>query len=255
MEKLSLRQRAISFLFLIVLITFACEPFNDQTVHSNPSSLSSYVESGDYIINPQTIFASLDRGEIDVFTPLPATQDPNTQLLPSGSISWTQSNYLKIAEALSQYVWQDTLTGWTVYYLAFDNQCQDNPVGFDSLEITFFKTIEVNGREFYTARHIKIYPLASIVSWGGGTNFSISEKWYGIDLAKFKVTADDVQQMAEANGGAAARLGVENDCRILIRTPNHDNDDRWDVSYYFGVNFEMLVDPYTGKSQIPTPNP
>lgn len=255
MDKLSIRPQATSFLYLIVLIAVACRPSNGYTVQSNPSYLSSYLESGYYTINPQTILVSLDQGKTDVFTPLLATQDPNTPLLPSGSVFWTQSDYLKIVEALSQNIWQDSMKEWNVYYLAFDKQCQDNSVGFDSLEITYYKTIEVNEREMYTARHIKIYPLAGVVSWGGGTNFSTSDKWYGIDLAKFKITADDAQQTAEENGGEAARLGVQNDCRILIRTPNHDNDDYWDVSYYFGVNFEILVDPYTGIYLFPTPIP
>jgi hypothetical protein len=255
MDKLSIRPQATSFLYLIVLIAVACGPSNGHTVQSNPSYLSSYLESGYYTINPQTILASLDRGKTDVFTPLLATQDPNTPLLPSGSAFWTQSDYLKIAETLSQNVWQDTLQGWNVYYLAFDKQCQDNPVGFDSLDITYYKIIEVSERKVYTARHIEIYPLAGVVSWGGGTTFSISDKWYGIDLTMFKITADDALQRAEENGGEAARLKVRNDCRILIRTPNHDDDDSWDVSYYFGVNFEILVDPYTGSYVFPTPSP
>ena len=90
---------------------------------------------------------------------------------------------------------------------------------------------------------------------GRGTNFSIIDRWYTVDLTSYKITADDALQVAEENGGKEARSRVKNDCRILIRTPNHENDDRWDVSYYFGVNFEMLVDPYSGQYQFSTPSP
>ena len=144
MDKLSITRPAIPLVFLIVLIAVACTPFSNHAVPGNPSYLSSYVESGDYTINRQTILASLDQGETNVFTPLLTTQEPNPPLLPSGSIAWAQSDYFKIVEALNQNIWQDTMNGWNVYYLAFDKQCQENPVGFDSLEITYYKTIEVN---------------------------------------------------------------------------------------------------------------
>ncbi len=254
MRKRLMDGRLITSLFLIVVTVSACQPFGFQG-RSYPSTIGTFRETGDYRINPKTILESLDQGETNVFIPILATPGPDMPLLPADSVPWTQSDYLKIANALSRLVWKETLAGWSVYYLAFDRECQDNPRGFDSADIIYYKTIEVNWQKVYTARYIQIYPLASEVRWGGGTNFPISDRWKDIDLAKFQISADDALRIGEENGGKEARSRVGNDCSISISTPDHNNDDRWDVGYYYNVHFELIVDPYSGKHEIPTPSP
>ena len=231
----------------------ACQSFENQD-RKYPSTIGTFNDTGNFTINPTTILDTLNRGEINVFTPSLATPSADT-ILPSGSIHWTQSDYLKIANALSQFVWKETLEDWKVYSILFERECHENPSGFDSLDIIYYKTIKVNSQKAYTAHYIQIYPLASNVTWGGETNFPISNGWNGIDLKKLKISADDALRIAEENGGKEARSRVQNDCLILTKVPSHNNDDSWDVYYYPGVYFELLINPYSGKYEMPTPSP
>jgi len=243
----------IIILFILMGIFSACQS-TENLDRRYPSTIGTFNNTGDLTINPMTILDALNRGEINVFTPTLATPSDNT-IMPSGSIHWTQSDYLKVADALSQFVWKEPLKGWFIYHLTFNKECQDNLNGFDSADIIYYKTIGGGWQKTYTARYIQIYPLAGIVSWGGETEFPISDGWATIDLTEFKITADDVLQIAEENGGQDARLRVGNECNILISMPNHNNDDRWNIGYYYGVNFEMVVDPYSGKYEVPAPSP
>jgi len=232
---------------LFVLIIVACNPFMDEVVEY-PVGLGSYLETGYYAITPETILASLDRGETKIFMPLLAT--PEANLFPSGSFPWRQQDYLKIANALSRFVWKDTLEDWKLYKMDFDKDCNDNPVGFDDAQITYFKT----EGEQYTTREVDIYPLSKEVDWGGGdTHFPRPFfGWKSIDLEKLQVSADDALQIAETNGGKQARLAVKNECKILVVVAPNINHDSWDVGYYSGATtlFEMLVDPYSGSYRI-----
>lgn len=258
MNKQLTRGRSLTILLGVALTILGCVPSNPQTVQDNPSYLSSYLDSDDYTIDSRTILSSLEKGEKDVFFPMVATPDPDSYYFTDGSVPWTQLDYLEIANALSQFVWKENLDfdNWTVHDLRIRRECRDNSVGFDSFDITYYKTIEVNLQKVYTARYIKIYPSANIVSWGGNTNFLGFDKWDSFDPRKFTITADDALQLAEENGGKEARSKVKNGCRILINTSNK-KDGSWDVVYYIGASdiFEMLVDPYSGKYEVPTPSP
>lgn len=239
----------------LVLTVFigACQPFGSQD-RKYPSTIGTFNDTGDFIINPTTILDSLDRGETNVFSPTLATPSDDT-ILPSGSIQWTQSDYLKVANALSQFVWKEPLDGWLIYYLRFENTCQDNLSGFDSFTAIYYKTIGRGLGKMYTARYIEIYPLASIVYWAGDTEFPISSGWAAIDLSKFKITADDALRIAEENGGIETRARAHNYCSISVNLPAHKNDQRWDVAYYYSPSFEIIIDPYSGKYEVPTPVP
>lgn len=221
---------------------------------------SSYQETGSYEIDPQTILASLERGETDVFKPISATPEANNAPYtpsPVGVISWNQSDYLKVASALHQFVWKENLKGWHIYSLYFFRGCQDNPTGFESGEITYFKAIY--GPLSYTTRAINIYPIGSGVSWGGKANFPRPLLgWKEIDLQRLKVAADDALKIAEENGGRDARLNFKNDCTIdVFLNPNPDRDDDWHIVYSnnrlptgSSSIFEMNINPYTGEHKI-----
>lgn len=253
MSKWLVRISVIIIIFLTIVTIFACQLPGDKEPEY-PSTIGTFPETGNYAIDPETIIESLDHGVTNVFMPLLATPSVDT-ILPSGSIHWKQSDYLKVANALSQFVWKEPLDGWSIYHLDFNKECQDNPSGFDSANIIYYKTIGVGWQKMYTARWIQIFPLAAEVAWGSGKNFPISDGWNAINLTKFKITADDALRIAEENGGKEARSRVGNGCSILINARNHNKDDRWDLGYYYGVNFEMIIDPYSGKHEFPTPIP
>lgn len=220
---------------------------------------SSYEETGKYQIDPETILKFLDQGKTDIFKPLVVISESDTTYTPSpvGLYSWHQSDYLKIASALHQFVWNDNLENWHLYRMSFSRGCQDDPAGFNSGEITYFKAI--HGPFNYTTHVMDIYPVGGGVSWGGGANFPRPlSGWKSIDVKKLEVNADEVLQMAEENGGRDARLKVENVCEIdVILSPNTDSGNVWRVTYFSdllptgnSIIFKMHADPYTGEYKI-----
>ncbi len=94
---------------------------SDTGREPNPNFLSDYPENrtGYYQFDPKTIFASLDRGK-EVFTPL-LIKNPNDVNVEYDNIVWTQSDFLRVANALSQQVWHEPLDldGWDIYNIFF----------------------------------------------------------------------------------------------------------------------------------------
>ena len=64
--------------------------------------------------------------------------------------------------------------------------------------------------------------------------------------------ADDALQIAEKNGGADVRLGVDNICGITLRL-NHNpplkHSENWLVDYD-RTGFYIDINPYTGEHKI-----
>ena len=217
----------------------------DQVVRYPDVLLGDYIDTGTYTFNPETILEALKRGETDVFKLPSGTPEARPSAV---ALTWKQSDYLKIANALHQYVWKETLVDWRVYSMIFDGDCRYDPVGFDVVRMIYFKAI---GMRQYTAHKIDLYPLSGRINWGGGTNYprSLFNPWRAMDLKRYKVAADDALRLAEENGGRDARLAAKNACRIHLIL----GDSGWTVDYQgrsLQVLFEMTVSPYTGKHEI-----
>ena len=73
-----------------------------------------------YSIDPETLLEALDRGDTDVFTLLDPT--PEAVSTPSSleSVSWSQADYLRIAQALHQQSWQEPLGAQNLYHVALE---------------------------------------------------------------------------------------------------------------------------------------
>jgi hypothetical protein len=219
-----------------------------------PSRLGSYSETGYFKIDPATILGSLDSGDTDVFIPL--LEDPDLIApLSDVSISWTQSDFMDIARALGQLVWNDPmhLMDWNIYYLFFERTCEDNPVGLSFATITYYKEIEVNGRRMYTTRLIEIHPIYAWVRWGSGATYPqpFLRRWNSVDLSEAKITADNALRIAEDNGGKEVRLQAENKCAILISSPQNDDNQNWYLSYIVAPNpVDYVIDLATGNHEI-----
>ncbi len=264
------KRTALIFVLLILIIGALCcgaiyvwsnsLNYNPHDYPRNGLSDFDPEHTGYYKINPETILASLSRGETDVFIPEPAT--PSAPVFNS-TISWHQSDYLKITNAVFQSVWKETFDSWSLLSMVFKIACQDNPDGFESGDIHFFKA---DGESDYTTREVLITPQYGDVSWGGGglgSDFSRpSSGWKSIDVSRLKITADDALKIADDNGGKSFRSAKENQCRIAMIL-QLESDAGWGVIYvgYDGSsNFNIEIDPYTGKvisskTFIPTAKP
>jgi hypothetical protein len=246
---------------LVLVIIYGYDSYiDDQKYTHNPINMGSYEITDHYRINPNTILASLNRGETDVFLPLQGELIAIEEF-PDVSISWTQANYLQIANALSQFVWEEPLdfNGWKVYSIHFRTDCQGT--GFDYGEITYYKTYGISWRKGYTTRHIEIDPYFGAVRWGDQESYPqpiLFNKWNSLDLSVSEVTADDALRIANENGGREARLKEGNKCYYTnLRAPVSvtGNNDEWRVSFISDhLFFEIRIDPYTGRFEVQTPS-
>jgi hypothetical protein len=233
-----------------LLILYVVNPVFENQIKTAPDGMSSYFETADYKLDPTTILQDLNKGEKHVFVTLRATPEVEEKLY-SEPFPWKQSDYLKIANALHKYVWNETPEDWQVYNLSFYGDCKYAAAGFDLFQITFFKDI---GSSQYTAREIDIFPLYGGAATGGGTNFPRPLfGWKNLNLDKIKVTATDALRIAEENGGSNVRLAFDNKCHIFVSITSHTQ--KWRVSYREDPNarsvFEINIDPFTGEFKFP----
>src|SRR6266498_5292710 len=188
---------------ITLLVTYIVNPVFMDQVKKAPSGMSDYFETADYTIDPTTILEDLSKGKKNIFMPLMATPEVYEKLYPN-PFPWKQADYLNIASALHQYVWNETLNDGQLYSMSFYGDCRYNPVGFDLFKVPYFRDAEPRQ---YSVREIDIFPLYGGAATGGGTNFPRPLfGWRSLKLSEFKITADDALRLAEENGGREARL-------------------------------------------------
>ncbi|MFT3891640.1 MAG: PepSY domain-containing protein [Anaerolineales bacterium] len=244
--------KAKGVLNILILLFLVSALFVFRLLHDSklqyPYGLSNFVDRGDYKIEPNSILQDLERGEKDVFKPGTNISLEVNSAYKVDSFSWQHSDYMEVAKALHQFVWNETLNDWKMYGMIFARRCQDNPRGFEGADFTFYKN---NKRGGYTVHEMDLYPGDSGVSWGGSDNWSRPLfGWTSINLQRLKITADDALQIAEENGGTEFRVKTSNMCDIqLVIKPNPDGDNDWIVGYYANngsEHFEIQINPYTG---------
>ncbi len=235
----------IAILPAIAGMIYVYDPFDSYIVA--PMSLSYYPDTGLFRIDPSTIVASLDKGSMNVFLPDSRSVEDrlNGPALYTEPVLWSQSDNLKIASSLNQFVWHDSLGSWNLFQMSFETDCRDDPAGLPGGDFQYFKTIFDKGQIKDTWREIEIEPGYSYVAWGGGAESGHPPLgWKSIDLSRLKVTAEDAIRIAEASGGREARLRVQNKCYIyLLLMP----DKGWWVNYGSSSGFGILIDPHTGE--------
>ncbi|SRR6266498_3364901 len=251
------KQRLSFVAWLLAAITLGCILFiiswlwylgRYEGIATSPNTFSDFGDKRYFTIDPETVLVDLDHGKTDVFTPEIATPENPIFEKP---IDWQQSDYLKIANALNQFVWNETLESWSLYYVNFNTACHNNLKGFGVAEIAYFKTIPYDAlQKDYTVRAFQITPQYGYVVSSGGANFPqpLFDKWKSVNLNKLRIFAEEALKIAEENGGEAARLSVQNQCTINVRLSGSAG---WKVFIYADDTgssiFRMEIDPYTGK--------
>jgi hypothetical protein len=251
-----LNWRSISLLTVIVTASLISKLFLYDNSYEDPFLFSRYSTYGFYEIYPETILDSLNRGETNVFTPA-SEEIWNREEPYYDSIQWSQADYLRIANALSQEVWHEPLDlkEWKVLSLSLDQDCVDNRQGFYDFSIVYFQNAGVSfWNRSYHARIIEFYPWQGIIRWGDSTfSDAILPGWGQVDINDFKLTADDAVLIAEENGGSKARQEVDNVCGISVwlngYSPiNADTNNSWLINYR-SAGFSVRIDPFSGILQ------
>ena len=205
-----------------------------------------------YAINHESILLDLDRGEIEVFTPISVTPD-----IPvfEGSVEWNQPNYIAIATTLYEFTGKEISDDWNLYYIRFITACYDNLNGFDFGEIAYFKSIRNDSlQKDYTVRAYQIIPQYGYIVMASGASFPqpLLDRWESANLQESNINAEDVLRIAEDYGSLAARTSVQNNCKIHTRLTGYSG---WELRIYANETgheiFAIGIDPTTGKILFP----
>ena len=235
---------AIFLTFLVIGYIYVFDP--GQFDSHLPVGISDFRDTSFYQIDPSTILDSIDGGETNVFAP-----DNSAQQTPlKETVLWQQADFIKVARALNQSVWNEPLSGWRLYSMHFSTPCKDDLNGFAEADFYYFKTtFRENGKIRYTTQNYFISPEYEKASWAGGANFPRPLiGWENIRLSQIQITAEDALAIAEAKGGKETRQLVENNCRIHVRLAG---DKTWQILIYQNDTgsslFRMVIDPESGK--------
>jgi hypothetical protein len=220
-----------------------------------------------YTFDPKVILTSLDQGDVDLFKVSPSDSEANSPLLwPPATFSWNQEEYLKVADALHEFVWKEPLEDWHLIRAYFRIlQCQDVSKAIDYVALSFYQ----RQGDSYVVHGMRIDPLHGTLI-AGTNSYYYSGKWVDIDLAHISVNEPYVALgMAESSGGREARSSAKNKCHVdiyfapyvteynIITHPVNRFGWGWNVLYEDdGLNsiFEMIIDPYTAKYAIKNAN-
>jgi hypothetical protein len=247
--------------FLIVALVGQALPFLfGENYRYSPKHFSTYTyhQSGYYEIDPETILGLLDEGKTKVLTPYFGDLDRDEPYYDD--IAWLESDFLKVANAISLEAWNEPLDleNWQLIGLDFEGDCEDDPRGFHSFQIVYYRDLGIeNFERHYETRLIEMILWQGLIRWGGDVTYSVPLLlwWKGIDRNQFRITAEDALEVAEKRGGSDMRLRVDNSCRILVSATNGDDvfppyqSDKWRVGYD-GANYHLYINPFTGRPKI-----
>jgi hypothetical protein len=209
-----------------------------------------------YEISSTTILDDLNRGKTSVFTPADTSVSVTNTPYPPDSYPWHQSDYLMVANALNQLESKDS-NGWEIYGMIFDRDCQNESIGFDFSQITYFKYD--HQQNSYRIHQIGISPRFGLVSYleKGGFQRPLFG-WKSINLNLLFVSADAALQKSEEKGGKEFRSKLSNACDISLVTKPSTGGDNWRVSYLANNHlddFDIYVNLYTGWYKVDDQNP
>ena len=208
-----------------------------------------------YTIEPSSLLDTLKTGKTNVFSPIaeePAHIPPDQQI----PVTWTQDDYLRIADSLFEFIWNDNLDGWKLNSMHFALGCANYSVGFQNGNFRFFKNIEKNGRESRIVRIINIDPRSKFVFVTENEYYPKLVSWSSIDIGRTQLSARDILKIAENAGGHEKRLSVENACDIsMLLSPDYASYNGWEVDYSrndAGTSlYHIQIDPHTGEIRSP----
>jgi hypothetical protein len=236
-------------LITILSITSGCYAFFDDGIE-----IEGKGERQSYTIDSASILDSLVQGNTDIFKLQEAA--PATISTPfSESVTWSQADFFRVAQALHQKSWQETLGKQNLYAVAFVLDCSDIERGaFSKAEFYSFKIIKTEEEETRVEYYIRIVPSENLVSTSK-VEFSPSlQTMKPIDLEEYQISAEAALQIAEKNGGAEKRIEYKNGCQIDALAPGPDGKG-WRVLYLNNQKliesyFEIAIDPETGEFKV-----
>jgi len=237
----------ILFLGAILSSVLGCSPYLDtrEVVHSLDISFYSF--------NSSTILNSLEQGSPGVFTSLAKTPQPMVHI-PRVTTRWTQADYLRVAQAIQQSVWNEPLEALSLSDAIFTLDCSDVEQGvFGMVAFTFYKIVQKGGMEARIQYIALIVPSDNYVRTSRSENYPNARVLKPTELGQYPITAEKALKIAEENGGTRLRLDKNNSCMIdgIV-----NGMDGWSVlyktrnEYIWETVYEIAIDPQTGSFKV-----
>ncbi len=234
-------QRWLLYVFLVanVITMHGCYGGDAKEVERN-------ADSRYYTFDAATIFQLLDQGSLDIFTLLETTPQPVSQkpFVPSVTVSWTQADFLRVAQAVQQYIWEEPLGVLELSSMYFTLDCLDVDQGVFSMAVfTFYKVIRTDGEETRVQYLVRIIPSENLIRTSRAEFYPNIHIMIPIDLNQYPLTVEKALQMAEERGGTKERSEVDNSCMINAINESHGwkvlyqtwNEYRWEVIYSISI--------------------
>jgi hypothetical protein len=170
---------------------------------------------GYYAIDTDTILKSIAQGKTDVFFSQNATPEVVAPL-SSKPIQWSQADYFRVAEALSEFVWNEPLEDWNLDNVLFRLDCEDVNSGPQFAAFSYFKIIHTREQESRLVHNLLIDPFGHSVSWQETEYYPNNLVVKRTDLSQQNILAEDALSIAEKNGGLEVRSSAGNACIIYL---------------------------------------
>ena len=211
------------------------------------------LDSRFYSFESSTILNSLDLENSGVFTRIEKTSQPMVQP-QSITVLWPQADYLRIAEAVLRFVWQESPEDFNLSDASFTLNCSDLDQGaFRMAVFTFYKLISKEGEDTRVQYIIRINPTENWVYTSRAEHYPNMRVLEPTELGQYPITAEKALKIAEENGGAQKRSDHNNSCMIdeII-----NGSDGWTViyqtrsEYRWRPIFKIAINLQTGSFKI-----
>jgi hypothetical protein len=251
MNRRTFLSRVLPIMTVLSVISASCAPIDWGSLPQRIIDEGKEYQTGgleeSFAINSKNILGDLQKGKIDAFTQLPKGVLPTYS---NARVEWKQSDFLYIAQALHEHVWNDTLDGWQIEYMRFNLKCVDISSSFQKLYITFFKSQESSKGSSRLTRTFYIQGDENLIEIDEVEYKPEIYKWLSIDMANVKIPVGEALQIAEQNGGEQFRKETGNNCYINAVIDQHENE-KWLISYSSGSedqekSFKVEINTLTG---------
>lgn len=206
-----------------------------------------------YSFSPSSVLLSKENGDTNLFILEGQGSDSfweNRELLQTyPSVHWTQMDYIIAVEKFLQENTNEGVEDWNTTNLSFRLNCEDASSGPQNFFIDLARknqstSTNNNGRQ---ELKIEVFPKSErFLFWKRIYDTSHEGNPY-LDLDEISISAEEVLNLVEANGGKQIRQKVNNSCDIRIDIGANDD---WTIDYYGGNGKRyliMFVDKKTGK--------
>jgi len=205
-------------------------------------------EEGYYQINPDTILSHIAQGKTDIFTFQSATPEPPLSRSLS-VVQWSQTDYLDIARALHQSVWNEPIEDWNLRHILFSMNCENIMNGPQFGYFIFYKVANIRDEESLLEHQIYIDPSNNSVSWSEVEYYPNLARQRSIGSLENKLTITDALEIAERSGGEEIRMGDGNNCKVRGEISN--SNDNWRVSYVKVLDLLVIdINALSGEHKI-----